>query len=235
MKRSRRYKTATENFKKSKTYDISEGLGLLKQMATAKFDEAVEVAIRLGVDPRHADQQVRGRVALPGGTGKIIKVLVFAKGAGETAAKEAGADYVGLDEYVEKIKAGWIDFDVAIATPDVMGLLGKHLGKVLGTKGLMPNPKSGTVTADVGTAVKEIKGGKIEFRVDKTGIVHVAIGKASFELDRLVVNFKALIDMIVRLKPSSAKGQYIKSISLSSTMGPGIHLDRTLVLDALKE
>ncbi|MBN2088264.1 50S ribosomal protein L1 [candidate division KSB1 bacterium] len=234
MKRSRRYKTAIGSYKKSKAYDVNEGLALVKQMATAKFDESVEVAIRLGVDPRHADQQVRGRVALPGGTGKIVKVLVFAKGAAETAAKEAGADYVGLDDYVEKIKEGWIDFDVAIATPDVMGVLGKHLGKVLGTKGLMPNPKSGTVTTDVGTAVKEIKAGKIEFRVDKNGIVHVAIGKASFELDRLIANFKALVDMIVRLKPSTAKGQYIKSISLSSTMGPGIHMDRSLVLDALK-
>lgn len=234
MNRSRRYKTATESYKKSTAYNVNDGLALVKQMATAKFDESVEVAIRLGVDPRHADQQVRGRVALPGGTGKIVKVLVFAKGAAETAAKEAGADYVGLDEYVEKIKEGWIDFDVAIATPDVMGLLGKHLGKVLGTKGLMPNPKSGTVTTDVATAVKEIKAGKIEFRVDKNGIIHVSIGKASFELDRLVVNFKALVDMIVRLKPTTAKGQYIKSISLSSTMGPGIHLDRSLVLDSLK-
>ncbi len=234
MKRSRRYKTAIGSFTKSKAYDVNEGLALVKQVATAKFDESVEVAIRLGVDPRHADQQVRGRVALPGGTGKTVKVMVFTKGAGETAAKEAGADYVGLDDYIEKIKGGWIDFDVAIATPDVMGLLGKHIGKVLGTKGLMPNPKSGTVTTDIATAVKEIKAGKIEFRVDKNGIIHVVIGKASFELDRLVANFKALIDMIVRLKPSSVKGQYIKSISLSSTMGPGIHLDRSLVLDALK-
>lgn len=234
MKRSKRFKAVSEKLDKSKKYGIEEGLQLTKELATAKFDESVEVAIKLGVDPRHADQMVRGRVTLPGGTGKTSRVLVLTKGNNVELAKEAGADYVGLEDLVEKITGGWFEFDVVVATPDVMGQIGKNLGKVLGPKGLMPNPKSGTITNDVKTAVKEIKAGKIEFRVDRYGIVHVAIGKASFDVDRLLSNFKALMDMINRLKPSSAKGQYIKSVALSSTMGPGIALDRSLVMDALK-
>jgi len=234
MKRSKRYKANAEKVDKTLKYDVKKGFELVKEFANTKFNETVELTVRLGVDPRHADQMVRGRVALPAGTGKVSRVLVFAKGANETAAKEAGADYVGLEELMKKIQEGWIDFDVVIATPDVMGLVGKTIGKILGPKGLMPNPKSGTVTADVATAVQEIKAGKIEFRVDRYGIIHVGIGKVNFEVDRLIENFKALMRMILRLKPSSAKGQYIKGISLSSTMGPGIPLDRSLVLDLLK-
>ncbi|MCI0515102.1 50S ribosomal protein L1 [candidate division KSB1 bacterium] len=231
MKRSKRYEAAFEKIEPGKMYDPETGIRLVKELASAKFDESVEVTVRLGVDPRHADQMVRGRVTLPGGTGKIVRVLVFTKGQNETLAKQAGADYVGLEDLIAKVQEGWQEFDVAIATPDVMGQIGKTLGKVLGTKGLMPNPKSGTVTADVKTAVEEIKAGKIEFRVDRYGIVHVAIGKVSFEFERLLANFKALMEMIVRLKPASAKGQYVKTISLSSTMGVGIHLDRSVVLD----
>lgn len=234
MKRSRRYIDLAKKVTPGKKYDVREGIELVKSMATAKFDESLEVSIKLGVDPRHAEQMVRGRVTLPGGTGKTYRVLVFTKGPNIEAAKEAGADYAGLEELVEKIQGGWFEFDVAIASPDVMGLIGKTIGKALGPKGLMPNPKSGTVTPDVASAVREIKAGKIEFRVDKFGIVHVAIGKASFEADKLVENFKALIDMIVRVKPASAKGQYVKDIALSTTMSPGVALDRGLVLDTLK-
>jgi large subunit ribosomal protein L1 len=234
MKRSRRYSDLVKKVVPNKKYDVREGIELVKSLATAKFDESVEVSVSLGVDPRHAEQMVRGRVTLPGGTGKIYRVLVFTKGPNVDVAKEAGADYAGLEELIEKIQGGWFEFDVAIASPDVMGVIGKTIGKALGPKGLMPNPKSGTVTPDVGGAVKEIKAGKIEFRVDKFGIIHVAIGKASFEADKLVDNFKALMDMIIRVKPASAKGQYLKDIALSATMSPGVALDRGLVLDLLK-
>lgn len=234
MKRSRRYSDLAKKIEPQKKYDVVEGIQLAKDLASAKFDESVEVTIKLGVDPRHADQMVRGRVTLPGGTGKTYRVIVFTKGSNVDLAKEAGADYVGLEDLIEKIQGGWLEFDVAVASPDVMGVIGKSIGKALGPKGLMPNPKSGTVTPDVASAVKEIKAGKIEFRVDKYGIIHVAIGKASFEAEKLVANFKALIDVIIRMKPASSKGQYLRGVSLSTTMGPGISLDRGFVLDILK-
>jgi large subunit ribosomal protein L1 len=207
-------------------YEPRNALELVKEMAFAKFDETVEVATRLSVDPRKADQIVRGTVVLPHGTGKTVRVYVAAQGEKEREAKEAGADYVGL-EHIAKIQEGWLDFDVMVATPDVMGKVGP-LGRILGPRGLMPTPKAGTVTFDVGKAVKEIKGGKIEFRVDKTGNVHAPIGKVSFALDQLSANLGAFMDQIVRARPSSAKGQYIKSITVSSTMGPGVAIDPNL-------
>ncbi|MDZ7362860.1 MAG: 50S ribosomal protein L1 [candidate division KSB1 bacterium] len=222
---SRRFKALQKQVEPGKEYSLEEAVKLLKKTATAKFDESVEVAVRLGVDPRHADQAVRGTVALPHGTGKSVRVLVLCKSAKEKEAKDAGADYVGFDEYIRKINDGWFDFDVMIATPDVMGEVGK-LGKILGPRGLMPNPKSGTVTFDVAKAVQEVKAGKIEFRVDKTGILHVNVGKASFSEPQLVDNIRTFMDTVVRLKPASAKGQYIRSVTISSTMGPGIAIDR---------
>jgi len=225
MKISKRVKNNLSVIDKKKDYKLSEAIELVKKLANAKFDESVDVAVRLGVDPRHADQMVRGTVVLPHGTGKDVRVLVLTRGPKEQEAKEAGADYVGFDEYIKKIQEGWLDFDVVVATPDVMPEVGK-LGKILGARGLMPNPKSGTVTNDVGKAVKELKAGKIQFRVDKAGIVHASIGKASFDAQKLIENFKAFMSTILRLKPASAKGQYVKSIYLSSTMGPGIKIDR---------
>jgi large subunit ribosomal protein L1 len=224
MKRSKRYNDAFSKIDRSVQYGVEDAVKILKQVSTAKFDETIEIAMRLGVDPRHADQMVRGTVALPHGTGKTIRVLVLTKGDNVKASLDAGADYAGLDEYVEKINGGWLDFDVVVASPDVMSVVGR-LGKILGTRGLMPNPKSGTVTQDVSNAVKEIKAGKIDFRVDKTGIIHTGIGKVSFDENKIVDNIKALISTVVKLKPASAKGTYLKSISLSSTMGPGIFLD----------
>ncbi|HEU4798478.1 MAG TPA: 50S ribosomal protein L1, partial [bacterium] len=205
-------------------YDPREAIRLVKQGAKAKFDETIEVAIRLGIDPKQADQQVRGTVALPAGTGKKVRVLAFAKGEKIKEAEAAGADYVGADEYIEKINGGWLDFDVAVATPDMMGTVGR-LGRVLGPRGLMPNPKAGTVTFDLAKAVKEIKAGKIEYRTEKAGILHVPIGKASFTEEQLLANFTALMDAVMRAKPASAKGQYLRSITLSSTMGPGVKVD----------
>ena len=225
MKISKRVKNNLSAIDKKKEYKISEAVELVKKLANAKFDESVDVAVRLGVDPRHADQMVRGTVVLPHGTGKNVRVLVLTRGPKEQEAKEAGADYVGFDEYIKKIQEGWLDFDVVVATPDVMPEVGK-LGKILGARGLMPNPKSGTVTNDVGKVVKELKAGKIQFRVDKAGIIHASIGKASFDAQKLIENFKALMSTILRLKPASAKGQYVKSVYLSSTMGPGIKIDR---------
>jgi large subunit ribosomal protein L1 len=225
MKVSKRVKNNLSKVDTNKEYKLTEAVSLVKELANAKFDESVDVAVKLGVDPRHADQMVRGTVVLPHGTGKNVRVLVLTRGPKETEAKEAGADYVGFDEYIKKIQEGWLDFDVVVATPDVMSEVGK-LGKILGSRGLMPNPKSGTVTMDVGKVVKELKAGKIQFRVDKAGIVHASIGKASFDAQRLIDNFKALLSTILRLKPASAKGQYVKSIYLSSTMGPGIKIDR---------
>ncbi len=209
---------------RSKSYSLQEGVDLVKGAAYAKFDETVDVAVRLGVDPRHADQMVRGAVVLPHGLGKEVRVLVFAKGEKEKEAKEAGADFVGAEDLVTKIQEGWFDFDTAIATPDMMGVVGK-IGKLLGPRGLMPNPKVGTVTFDVGRAVKESKSGKVEFRVEKAGIVHAPVGKASFPADLLKENLLALVDALVKAKPSAAKGTYIKKISVSSTMGPGVRLD----------
>jgi large subunit ribosomal protein L1 len=227
MKRSKRYNEIVSKVERSKEYSIEDAVKLLKQSATAKFDETVEIAMKLGVDPRHADQMVRGTVSLPNGTGKKVRILVFAKGENIEKATAAGADYAGLEEYVEKVQKGWLDFDVVVATPDVMGVVGK-LGKILGTRGLMPNPKSGTVTPNVETAVHEIKAGKIDFRVDKTGIVHSGIGKVSFGEDQLVENIRTFITTIVKMKPPAAKGTYLRSISISSTMGPGIFLDRNV-------
>lgn len=204
--------------------DLTKAIEVAKAAATAKFDETMEMAVRLGVDPKHADQMVRGTVVLPHGTGKKVRVLVFAKGEREREAREAGADYVGAEDLVEKIQGGWLDFERAIATPDVMGLVGR-LGKVLGPRGLMPNPKTGTVTFDVGKAVREFKGGKIEFRVEKAGIIHVPFGKASFGVPQLAENATAILEALLRAKPASSKGRYLKGISISSTMGPGVRVD----------
>jgi large subunit ribosomal protein L1 len=221
----KKYRGASERRSIGTSYDAKKGIELVKQMAFAKFDETVEVAIRLGVDPRHADQVVRGTVVLPAGTGKTMRVLVIAVGPKAQEATEAGADFVGT-EFLAKIKEGWLDFDVLIATPDQMGQLGQ-LGRVLGPRGLMPNPKAGTVTFDVAKAVKESKGGKIEFRVDKGGNVHAPIGKVSFSPEDLETNFSALMDTIVRAKPSAAKGVYIRNVAMSSSMGPGVTIDTT--------
>lgn len=223
-KHGKKYTDAAKKIDFTAQYEIKDALELVKQNASAKFDETVEVAFRLGVDPRHADQQIRGAVVLPNGTGKSRTVLVFAKGDKIKEAEEAGADFVGGPEMVTKIQEGWYGFDVAIATPDMMGVVGK-IGRLLGPKGLMPNPKTGTVTMDVAKAIAEVKAGKIEYRVDKTGIIHAPIGKASFELEKLEENFKTLSDIIVKAKPAGQKGQYVKSISVSSTMGPGVKIN----------
>jgi large subunit ribosomal protein L1 len=233
MSQSRRFTEIAKLVQPGIEYSLDDAVALLKKTATAKFNESVEVAVRLGVDPRHADQVVRGTVALPHGTGKTVRVLVICKTAKENEAREAGADLVGFDEYIKKINEGWFEFDVIIATPDVMAELGK-LGKVLGPRGLMPNPKSGTVTFEVGQAVREVKAGKIEFRVDKSGILHVNLGKASFSEKQLSENIRSFLDMVARLKPASAKGQYFRSVTVSSTMGPGIPLDHNAVLNEIK-
>lgn len=221
----RKYRSASERRDIKLTYQPRQALELVKGTAFAKFDETVEVAVRLGVDPRHADQIVRGTVVLPAGTGRSVRVLVIAVGDKAREAEAAGADFVG-NEFIAKIKEGWLDFDVMIATPDQMGQIGQ-LGRVLGPRGLMPNPKAGTVTMNVGQAVKETKAGKIEFRVDKGGNVHAAIGKVSFELEALETNFSAFMDQIVRSKPSAAKGVYVRNVAVSSTMGPGVRVDTT--------
>jgi len=208
----------------SKRYSVQEAMDIIAASGSAKFDETVDAAIRLGVNPAHADQMVRGAVALPNGLGKKVRVLVFAKGEKEKEAVEAGADFVGADELVEKIKAGWLDFDRVIATPDMMGIVGK-LGKVLGPRGLMPNPKVGTVTFDIANAVRELKAGRVEFRAEKAGIVHCPVGKVSFGAEKLRENFLALMEMIVKLKPASSKGTYLRSISVSTAMGPGVKVD----------
>ena len=233
MKRSKRYNQIAAKLEKSKEYLLDEAISLMKEVASTKFDESVEVAVRLGVDPRHADQMVRGTVSLPNGTGKTVRVLVLTKGTKEKEAQEAGADHVGLDDYLEKIQQGWLDCDVIIATPDVMSSVGK-LGKVLGPKGMMPNPKSGTVTFDIGQAVKDVKAGKIDFRVDRNGNLHAAVGKISFEVSKIKENIKAFLETVLRLKPTTAKGQYLRSVTLSTTMGPGIKLDRAALIDELK-
>ena len=219
----KRYRTAVATLEPRKLYAPREAVEKVKATASAKFDESVDIAVRLGVDPKHADQVVRGTVSLPAGTGKKIRVLAIAQGDKAKEAEAAGADFVGV-EYVQKIKEGWLDTDVIVATPDVMGQLGP-LGKVLGPRGLMPNPKAGTVTMDVARAVKELKAGKIEFRVDKSGIVHAAVGKKSFTVEQLEGNLRTFMEAIVRAKPASAKGHYIRSVTVSSSMGPGVHLD----------
>jgi len=224
-KRSKNYQDSAKLIDKTKLYDTNEALGLVCQTAKAKFDETVELHIRLGVDSRHADQQVRGAVVLPNGTGKTVRILVFAKGDKVKEAEDAGADYVGAEDYVAKIQQeNWFEFDVIITTPDMMGMIGR-LGKILGPKGLMPNPKAGTVTPDVGKAIAEAKAGKIEYRLDKTNIIHCPIGKASFGIEKLAENFDTLVGAVIKAKPAAAKGQYIKSCVVASTMGPGVKVN----------
>ena len=225
-KRGKKYNAVKANLDPDKGYDVSEALQLAVHTSYAKFDESIDVAVRLGVDPRHADQMVRGTVVLPNGTGKAVKVLVFAKGEKETEAQEAGADFVGNDDLIEKIKGGWFGFDKAVATPDVMGAVGR-IGKILGPRGLMPNAKVGTVTFDVGRAVSELKAGKIDFRVERAGIVHASMGKVSFGAEKLKENLAAFFETIIRLKPTSSKGTYLKGVAISTTMGPGIKIDPT--------
>jgi large subunit ribosomal protein L1 len=232
-KRGKKYATARQKIDPKKGYDFLEALRLALDMSYAKLDESVDVAVRLGVDPRHADQMVRGTVVLPNGTGKDVKVLVFAKGEKEKEAQEAGADFVGNDDFIEKIKGGWLGFDKAVATPDMMGAVGR-IGKILGPRGLMPNAKIGTVTFDVARTVRELKAGKIDFRVERAGIVHVPMGRVSFGVDRLLENLASLFETIVRLKPASSKGTYLKSIAISTTMGPGIKIDPVYVKTILK-
>jgi large subunit ribosomal protein L1 len=225
MKRGKRYTDSVKLLDKTTLYDPKEAIDVCLKTATAKFDETIELSVKLGVDPRHADQQVRGAVVLPHGTGKVVRVLVFAKGDKAKDAEAAGADYVGAEDLIEKIqKENWFEFDVCVATPDMMGLVGR-IGRVLGPKGLMPNPKSGTVTMDVTRAIAEIKAGKVEYRVDKTSIVHVPIGKKSFEPDKLMDNLKTLMEAVVKAKPSAAKGVYLKSVVIASTMGPGVKIN----------
>ena len=221
---TKKLKEARAKVDRSRSYGLQEGIELVKAASYTKFDETVDVAVRLGVDPRHADQMVRGAVVLPNGLGKDVRVLVFAKGEKEKEARDAGADYVGAEDLVTKIQEGWFEFDTAIATPDMMGVVGR-IGKLLGPRGLMPNPKVGTVTFEVERAVKEAKSGKVEFRVEKAGIVHAPVGKVSFPADKLKENLLALVDALVKAKPSAAKGNYMKKISVSSTMGPGVRLD----------
>jgi len=225
MKKGKKYIASAELIEAAKLYDPSEAMKLVCETSKAKFDETIEVHVRLGVDSRHADQQVRGAVVLPNGTGKKVRTLVFARGDKAKAAEEAGADYVGAEDYVEKItKENWFEFDVVIATPDMMGVIGR-LGKILGPKGLMPNPKAGTVSMDAAKAVVEAKAGKIEYRLDKTNIIHCPIGKASFGTEKLTENFETLLGAIIKAKPAAAKGQYIKSCTVASTMGPGIKVN----------
>jgi large subunit ribosomal protein L1 len=222
------YQAALAKLDRSRRYLLEDGLMLVKETARAKFNETVEMAVRLGVDPRQADQNVRGTVNLPHGMGKTVRVLAFAKGEKEKEAQEAGADFVGAEDLIRKISDGWFDFDKAVATPDMMAAVGR-IGKVLGPRGLMPNPKTGTVTLDIGKAVKEIKAGKLEFRVDKAGIVHVPVGKASFQPEQLIENARAVLASLLRAKPASAKGNYVRGVTVSTTMGPGIKIDLSQV------
>jgi large subunit ribosomal protein L1 len=231
--RGKKYLEARGKVDRNKRYELEEGVKLLLETATAKFDEGVDLAIRLGVDPKKADQMVRGTAVLPHGTGKKVRILVFAKGQKEKEASDAGADFVGAEDLIEKISKGWLEFDKAIATPDMMGLVSK-LGKILGPRGLMPNPKVGTVTFDLEKAVKEIKAGKVEFKVEKAGVVHVPVGKVSFGLGQLLENTKTLLEVILRVKPPTSKGIYLRSIALSTTMGPGIKIDPLDVRSVLK-
>lgn len=232
MARGKQYQAASGKIDAVKSYDLEEAIALAKQAAFAKFDESIDIAVKLGVNPKHADQMVRGSVSLPNGTGKDVKVLVFCKGEKQKEAKEAGADFVGDDELIAKVQGGWTDFDKVVATPDMMAQVGK-LGKVLGPRGLMPNPKVGTVSPDVAKVVKELKAGMIEFRVDKNGIIHTTVGKKSFEDGKLMENIKALLETLVKLKPSSAKGQYVRGIFISATMGPSVKIDHQKVVNEL--
>jgi large subunit ribosomal protein L1 len=230
---AKKYEEALKKIDREKRYEMEEALNILPQVTYAKFDETVEVALRLGVDPRHADQMVRGSVALPNGLGKKVRILVFAKGQKEKEAQEAGADYVGAEDLIENIQKGWLDFDKTIATPDVMGIVSK-LGKILGPRGLMPNPKVGTVTFDIAKTVKEMKAGRVEFRVDKAGNLHVPVGKISFGKEKLLENINALFEVVLRLKPPSSKGTYVKGLAVSTTMSPGIKVDPTYVRNLTK-
>jgi len=233
MSRGKKYTEAKKNIESGKRYPLRDAVEIVLGTSKAKFDETVDASIRLGVDPKHADQMVRGSVVLPNGLGKTVRVLAFAKGDKEKEALDAGADFAGSDDLVEKIRGGWLEFDRVVATPDMMGSVGK-LGKVLGPRGLMPNPKVGTVTFDVGKVVKELKAGKVEFRVEKAGIVHTPFGKVSFGIDKLLENVTALLETIVKLKPASSKGTYLKSISLSTTMGPGVKVDPLDIRNMMK-
>ncbi|RMF80947.1 MAG: 50S ribosomal protein L1 [Nitrospirae bacterium] len=224
MKRSRRYRELAESYDKHQTLPLPEAIALAKKLATAKMDESIDVAMRLGIDPRHADQQVRGTCVLPHGTGKAVRVLVFAKGDHAKEAEAAGADFVGAEELVEKVQGGWLDFDRVVATPDMMGQVGR-LGRILGPRGLMPNPKLGTVTFEVGRVVGEIKAGKVDFRAERAGIVHSTVGRASMDAKQLEENIAAFVETIFRLKPAAAKGRYLRSMTLSPTMGPGVRVD----------
>jgi large subunit ribosomal protein L1 len=232
MKRGKRYTQAATKIDPAAVYDLESAVKLVKESATAKFDETIELSAQLSVDPRQADQQVRGTIVLPHGTGRSVRVLVLARGEKEREAVEAGADFVGADEFLPKLQAGWTDVDIIISTPDLMGEVGK-LGRTLGPRGLMPNPKSGTVTFDVAKAVRDVKAGKVEYRVDKNANLHIPIGKRSFDQDKLLENLKVLIHEIVRAKPASSKGKYIKSLSISSTMGPSVKLDSSSIASAL--
>lgn len=227
-RRGKGYRGALAKVDRTQRYPLEEGLRLVHETARAKFDETVELVVRLGVDPKQADQNVRGTVVLPHGMGKTVRVLAFAKGEKEREAQEAGADFVGAEDLVKKISEGWLDFDKAVATPDMMGAVGR-IGKILGPRGLMPNPKTGTVNLDIGKAVKEIKAGKLEFRVDKAGIVHIPVGKVSFGADKLLDNSRAVLTSILRAKPASAKGNYVLGVTLSTTMGPGVKIDLSQV------
>ncbi len=232
-KRGKKYKESREKIDAGKRYDVTEAVKITLDSSFAKFDETIDVAVKLGVDPRHADQMVRGTVVLPNGLGKEVKVLVFAKGEKEKEALDAGADFAGNEEYVDKIKGGWFGFDKAVATPDVMASVGK-IGKLLGPRGLMPNAKTGTVTFDIEKAVNELKAGKIDFRVEKAGIIHAPLGKVSFGVDKISENLSAFLDRVIRLKPASSKGIYLKTLSISTTMGPGIKIDTGQVKDFIK-
>ena len=234
VRKGKKYRDSTQKFDKLKRYNFQEAVGMVLDCAYANFDESVDLAVRLGVDPRHADQMVRGTVVLPQGVGKEVRVAVFAKGEKEKEALEAGADYAGSDDLLEKIQKGWLEFDKAIATPDMMSSVGK-LGRILGPRGIMPNAKLGTVTFDVAKAVKEIKSGKIDFRVEKAGIVHAPMGKASFGVERLLENIAAFMDTVLRLKPPASKGTYLRSIGISTSMGPGIKVDPVHVKDLLNQ
>jgi len=227
-KRGKKYQEAAKQVERGKMYDPAEALALVCKMAHAKFDETVEIAVNLGVDPRHADQMVRGAVVLPNGTGQEARVLVFARGDKAKEARDAGADFVGAEDLAEKIQGGWLEFDRAVATPDMMGVVGR-LGRILGPRGLMPNPRTGTVTNDLASAIREIKQGKVEYRTEKAGLVHARIGKVSFGPEKLLENFYAIMDSIIRAKPAAAKGQYLKGVTVSSTMGPGVPVNLTKV------
>lgn len=233
MKHGKLYKEQEKKYDKAVLHDPAEALKIVKELSAAKFDETVEVHIKLGVDPRHADQQVRGTVSLPHGTGKTRKVLVFAKGEKHKEAELAGADYVGAEELAEKIQGGWFDFDVAVATPDMMAVVGK-LGKILGPRGLMPNPKAGTVTFDIERTVNELKAGRIEYRVDKTSIIHAPIGRVSFDIEKLMDNLNVLAEALIKAKPAAAKGQYMRSVNVCSTMGPGVKVNPLVLMAANK-